>query len=81
MHCESPTAKSSSTQEDNGIGIVVGDVTRFAKTVGETDVYLFAGITGDFSANHVNEQEMQETVAVAEHLLKRISGVFACAYR
>jgi 3-hydroxybutyryl-CoA dehydratase len=61
MHSESPTAMSTGKQEDNGIGIVVGDVTRFAKTVGETDVYLFAGITGDFSANHVNEQEMQKT--------------------
>jgi len=30
----------------------------FSKTVGETDVYLFAGITGDFSSNHVNEAVM-----------------------
>jgi len=52
---------SSSKEENNEIDIVVGDVTRFAKTVSETDVYLFAGITGDFSANHVNEQEMQKT--------------------
>ena len=36
----------------------IGDEVRFAKTVGETDVYLFAGITGDFSVNHVNEQYM-----------------------
>ena len=35
-----------------------GDQVTFAKTVGETDVYLFAGITGDFSVNHVNEQYM-----------------------
>jgi acyl dehydratase len=27
--------------------------------VGETDVYLFAGITGDFSGNHVNEEYMR----------------------
>ena len=39
----------------------IGDEVRFAKTVGETDVYLFAGITGDFSTNHVNEQVMQGT--------------------
>ena len=25
---------------------------------GETDIYLFAGITGDFAVNHVNEQYM-----------------------
>src|SRR5438270_8429496 len=35
-----------------------GDTVTFAKTVGETDIYLFAGITGDFSVNHVNEQYM-----------------------
>jgi 3-hydroxybutyryl-CoA dehydratase len=35
-----------------------GDRVTFAKTVGETDIYLFAGITGDFSVNHVNEQYM-----------------------
>lgn len=39
----------------------VGDVFRFAKTVGESDVYLFAGITGDLSPNHVDEHEMAGT--------------------
>ena len=43
------------------LGIAVGDKTSFSKTVGETDVYLFAGITGDFGANHVNEHAMQAT--------------------
>jgi len=38
--------------------VQVGDRVSFAKTVGETDLYLFAGITGDFSVNHVNEQYM-----------------------
>lgn len=38
--------------------VKVGDKVTFAKTVGETDIYLFAGITGDFSVNHVNEQYM-----------------------
>lgn len=33
----------------------------FAKTVGEFDVYSFAGITGDFSPNHVNAEFMAET--------------------
>jgi 3-hydroxybutyryl-CoA dehydratase len=37
----------------------VGDTVRFAKTVSESDVYLFAGITGDFSGNHVNEEFMR----------------------
>ena len=39
----------------------VGDAFRFAKTVGESDVYLFAGITGDLSPNHVDEHEMAQT--------------------
>jgi len=38
--------------------VKIGDRVTFAKTVGETDIYLFAGITGDFSVNHVNEQYM-----------------------
>jgi 3-hydroxybutyryl-CoA dehydratase len=36
----------------------VGDRATFSKTVGETDVYLFAGITGDFSPNHVDASYM-----------------------
>src|SRR5438105_4493952 len=38
-----------------------GDSVTFAKTVGESDIYLFAGITGDFSVNHVNEQYMAQS--------------------
>jgi 3-hydroxybutyryl-CoA dehydratase len=34
----------------------------FTKTVGESDVYMFAGITGDLSPNHVDESAMQKTV-------------------
>lgn len=40
----------------------IGDVVRFSKTVGETDVYLYAGITGDFSGNHVNEEFMKKSI-------------------
>ena len=39
-----------------------GDEFHFSKTVGESDVYLFAGITGDLSPNHVDEREMAGTV-------------------
>lgn len=35
-----------------------GDAVTFSKTVGESDVYLFAGITGDLAPQHVNEQYM-----------------------
>jgi 3-hydroxybutyryl-CoA dehydratase len=41
--------------------VSIGDEVRFAKTVGESDVYLFAGITGDFSGNHVNEEFMRRS--------------------
>lgn len=39
----------------------VGRRVQVAKTVGETDVYLFAGISGDFSPNHVDEEYMKRT--------------------
>jgi acyl dehydratase len=41
--------------------VTVGDHVLFSKTVGESDVYLFAGITGDLNAIHVNEQAMVGT--------------------
>jgi len=37
----------------------VGEQVVFEKTVGESDVYLFAGITGDLAPNHVNEAFMK----------------------
>ena len=43
------------------IPLEVGDSVSFSKTVGESDVYLFAGITGDFSPNHVNQEVMSKT--------------------
>ena len=42
--------------------VSVGDQMSFAKTVGESDVYGFAGITGDFSGNHVDEEFMKRSV-------------------
>lgn len=41
--------------------VSVGDSVSFSKTVGESDVYLFAGITGDFSSNHINEKAMADS--------------------
>jgi len=41
--------------------VKVGDSARFSKTVGEYDVYSFAGITGDFSPNHVNKSYMEKS--------------------
>jgi len=39
----------------------VGDKAEFAKTVTETDIYLFAGITGDFNPAHLNEAYAKDT--------------------
>ena len=33
----------------------LGDVAEFTKTVSESDIYLYAGITGDLNPAHVNE--------------------------
>jgi 3-hydroxybutyryl-CoA dehydratase len=41
--------------------IPVGLSTRFSKTVSESDVYLFAGITGDLDPNHVDEEFCSRT--------------------
>ncbi|CDI12150.1 dehydratase [Agrobacterium salinitolerans] len=39
----------------------IGDTVRFSKTVSEADVYMYAGITGDFSHNHINEAFMSKS--------------------
>ena len=41
--------------------IPLGHTERFRKTVGESDVYAFAGITGDFSPIHVDEEFARTT--------------------
>jgi acyl dehydratase len=35
--------------------IQIGEEASFSKTITETDVYLFAGISGDFNPLHLNE--------------------------
>jgi len=42
--------------------VSLGEQVKFSKTVSESDVYLFAGITGDLSVNHVNEEHMKGTI-------------------
>ena len=39
----------------------VGDSASMAKTISESDVYLFAGITGDHNPAHVNEHASSQT--------------------
>jgi acyl dehydratase len=39
----------------------VGMDVSFSKTISESDVYGFAGISGDFSPNHVDHEYMSHT--------------------
>ena len=41
--------------------LAVGDAAEFAKTVTETDVYLYAGITGDLNPAHINAAYAAQT--------------------
>jgi len=41
--------------------LAIGRAYSFTKTVGESDVYLFAGISGDLHPNHVDEAYAQTT--------------------
>ena len=41
--------------------ITIGLRTRLTKTVSESDVYLYAGITGDMDPNHVDEEFARKT--------------------
>ena len=42
--------------------IKVGDKTSVVKTIGESDVYLFAGITGDLNPAHTNQVAAQQSM-------------------
>lgn len=49
-------------QEASRRGLIpVGTKTSFSKTISETDIYLFAGISGDLGPNHVNAEYMKAT--------------------
>lgn len=40
----------------------IGDSVKFSRTVGESDIYLFAGLTGDLSQNHVDDEFMSHSI-------------------
>ena len=40
--------------------INIGDTANFQKTITETDVYLYAGITGDNNPAHINAVEAEK---------------------
>ena len=41
--------------------LTIGDSDQFSKTVTDTDIYLFAGVTGDFNPAHIDEAYAQGT--------------------
>jgi len=58
----------------------VGDKETFSKTVSESDVYLYAGVTGDLAPHHVNADYARGTrfkERIAHGLL--IAGVMSSA--
>jgi 3-hydroxybutyryl-CoA dehydratase len=42
--------------------INIGDKASIGKTITETDVYLFAGITGDLNPAHMNEEVAKASI-------------------
>ena len=44
------------------IPLHIGDSATFVKTITETDVVLFGGLTGDYSQMHFNEEYMKHTM-------------------
>lgn len=61
MRGNGDTGEGRARSTGGTVPLEIGDTVSFGKTVGESDVYLFAGITGDFSPNHVNEEAMKGT--------------------
>lgn len=41
--------------------LVIGDFAETSKTISEADVYMYAGVTGDFNPAHVNEEYARTT--------------------
>jgi len=64
--------------------LYIGQTACHSKTITETDVYLFAGITGDFNPAHVDAEYAKSTVfqeRIAHGMLSAslISTVFGTA--
>ncbi len=41
--------------------LTAGDAAEFSKTVSECDIYMYAGVTGDFNPAHINESYAEKT--------------------
>ena len=51
----------------------------FSKTVGESDVYLFSGITGDLAPVHVDQEFMKANSPYGERIAPKGQGMQAAA--
>lgn len=40
----------------------IGDTASIEKTLSESDVYLYAGITGDFNSVHINKVDAEKSI-------------------
>lgn len=49
-------------QELSYMDINVGDHASFSKTISESDIYQFAGITGDFNPLHVDNEFAKNSI-------------------
>jgi len=61
----------------------VGDSAEFIKTVSESDIYVFSGVTGDLNPAHINEMFASKTVfktRIAHGMLTAgfVSAVIGC---
>lgn len=42
--------------------LIIGESATFQKTITESDVYLFAGISGDMNPAHINKEYAKESI-------------------
>lgn len=54
----------------------IGHTEAFSKTITESDVYLFAGLTGDFNPLHINEEEAKKSAFKTRIAHGMLSGSF-----
>jgi acyl dehydratase len=56
-----PSSATDAPTDPANFGLSIGESVTFSKTIGESDVLQFAGITGDFARQHIDEHYMQRT--------------------
>lgn len=59
--------------------IKIGDSASFGKTVTESDIYMYAGVTGDLNPAHVNEAYARGTFFKTRIAHGMLSGGFISA--